>query len=146
MSKEKELRVNREQYYDEDKKLWMDKFVNVKRIKTAAVQAGSHPGTQMYRKDIGAGTALRITRLEFGMRGGTPAGAMGMFYMQDRDGTFGYPTLEADGERILMGNLENPVTIVKGTFEVGLGSCTGGSHFFAFEGYLHQKGTETVSA
>lgn len=91
---------------------------------------GNNEGTQ--------DKALRVTRFELF------ADRAVEFYAKDRNGTFSYPSLEAAGNRVLLGAPDEPVFVVRGTFQLRfLGSVVQGTYSYSMEGIVPQFGTET---
>ena len=107
-------------------------------LKDAVRASHCGAGTALISKDLGGGTEMRLTF--YRVSAGTPT----EFYMSDRGGTFDFPYLESRGAEVGIGAPNEPLHIVRGTFEIGLvGSMTLGTFIAAYEGIIRYSGTET---
>ena len=134
------MEIQRKEIYDPAFEEFVDVELPTVSIKDAARVAHEDAGGTLLERTFSGGTVMRITFLRF------TAGAAQEFFMQDRNGTFDYPYLEAAGVETMLGEPMAPIHVVEGTFKIGASGSFGGSGTFAsvaYEGIVRFQGTET---
>ena len=133
------VEVRRREIFDPSQQEYRPEELPTRSLKAAIRATHCGAGTALLTcSSLGAGTEMRLTF--YRVSAGTPT----EFYMKDRDGIFDYPFLEARGAEVAIGAPNEPIHIVRGTFEIGLvGSQTLSTFIAAYEGIVRYQGTET---
>jgi len=133
------VEIGRREIFDPSQQEYVKEELPTVSLKDAA--RATHCGTNgalITCSSLGGGTEMRLTF--YRVSAGTPT----EFFMRDRGGTFDYPLLEARGAEVGIGAPNEPLHIVRGTFEIGLlGSVGTGTFIVAYEGIVRYQGTET---
>jgi hypothetical protein len=132
------VEIRRREIFDPSQQVFVKEELPTITVKDAVRVRNWSPGTALISKDLGAGTEMRITF--YRVSAGTPT----EFYMRDRGGTFDYPFLESPGAEAGISAPNEPLHVVRGTFEMGLiNAGTVGTFIAAYEGIIRYQGTET---
>lgn len=132
------VHIERKEVFNPSQQEYVKEELPTISLKAAVRATHCGAGTALISKDLGGGTEMRLTF--YRVSAGTPT----EFYMRDRGGTFDYPFLESRGAEVGIGAPNEPLHVVRGTFEIGLvGSQTLSTFIAAYEGIIAYQGTES---
>lgn len=135
-----EMHIHRKEIYDPSTTKYVDEELPTVTLKDAERVTRLNSGSALLTcAALGGGTEMRVTALRL-----TSATTSTEFYIRDRSGTFAYPYIASAGQEVSYGAQNEPLHVVRGTFEIGVVTTRGSANLSAaYEGIVRFSGTET---